>query len=300
MEVQGKLVIITGSAQGLGRAFAVKLLEGGASVCISDVNTEIGDKTATELGEKFGKDRIHFIQCNVLQKQDIVDLYEGCEKHFGRSVDIFCNNAGINHIRGWKLCMDIDIMAVMECTEYVMDRMDTSKGGSGGLIVNTASLAGIVNGLGKDAACYHVAKHGVVSLTRSLGTKRVLRETGVRVQCICPAFADTAILSDVGDGTKSLIQKKYGLMTPEFVAEAFMKLITRCNNGDALCVMTDIQPFVYPDISKNVSIALALGSKVFYSLFGVDVFTVKHQAVYFTFIFICLHLITNFLLSFLF
>ena len=60
-------------------------------------------------------------------------------------------------------------MAVISGTELAMDRMDQSKGGKGGLIINTASLAGIGIGLSRESASYFIAKHGVVTLTRTLG-----------------------------------------------------------------------------------------------------------------------------------
>jgi len=300
MDVQGKLAIITGSSQGLGKAFACKLLEAGGLVCLSDINETTGASALAELSERFGKNKVHFIKCNVLEKDDIVNLYEGCEKHFGRTVDIFCNNAGINHVRGWKLCMDIDIMAVMECTEYVLDKMDIRNGGKGGLIVNTASLAGIGVGMGRESACYFVAKHGVVTLTRTLGKKSFLKKSGVKVQCICPAFADTAILEDIGTDALAVVAKKFGLMTPEFVADGFIKLVTRCNNGDAIVIVKDVPPFIYSDNSTEWVKFLALGSKLASTLFGVDLFTPQHQMVYFALVFVLAQLILYFLSTLLF
>ena len=300
MDVQGKLVIITGSSQGLGKAFAVKLLAAGATVCLSDVNESQGEESRAELADKYGKNKVHFIKCNVLEKEDVENLYDGCEKHFNRSVDIFCNNAGINHVRGWKLCMDIDIMAVLECSEYVIDKMDTRKGGKGGLIVNTASLAGIANGWNRESACYFVAKHGVVALTRTLGTAKFMRETGVKVQCICPAFADTGILTDIGEREFAAVKKNFGLMTPEYVADGFMKLVTKCKTGDALVVVKDAPPFVYGDFSKQWTFFLAFGAKMFQSAFGVDLFEPKHQMAYIGIVAILLNFLLYLIFSILF
>ena len=60
--MQGKIVVITGSAQGLGKAFARRLLEGGARVCISDIREGEGRKTQADLGQEFGKENVHFIR----------------------------------------------------------------------------------------------------------------------------------------------------------------------------------------------------------------------------------------------
>merc|ERR1712106_769690 len=62
MDVEGKVVIITGSAQGLGKAFAARLLNAGAKVCLSDLNEDVGVKTRNEFEERFGKENVHFIK----------------------------------------------------------------------------------------------------------------------------------------------------------------------------------------------------------------------------------------------
>lgn len=292
MEVKGKLAIITGSGQGLGKAFACKLLQAGAFVCLSDVDEVLGDKALKELSEKFGETKVHFIKCNVLSKDDIVNLYEGSEQHFKSTVDIFCNNAGINHLKGWKLCMDIDIMAVMECTEYVLDKMDITKGGKGGLIVNTASMAGIAYGNAWEPASYYVAKHGVVALTRTLGKNAFEKATGVKVQCICPSFVETGIFDNVDAETYASVKEKYGIMTPEYVADGFFKLVTSCKTGDAMAIVKDVPPMIYSDLSAETVKFLAVGSLMFSKLFGVDLFTQKHQLL---FMFI-VYVLANFLL----
>ena len=65
MCLNNKVVIITGSAQGLGKAFAARLLEDGAKVCISDVNRDKGEAAAAELGERFGPGNVVFVECDV-------------------------------------------------------------------------------------------------------------------------------------------------------------------------------------------------------------------------------------------
>merc|ERR1711971_360781 len=129
MEIKGKLSIITGSAQGLGKAFAIRLLAAGAKVCLSDINSEVGEKTLVELRQKFGEDKVAFIRCDVTKKDDLVALYYGCEKHFDAKVDIFCNNAGINsNVAGWRRCMDINIIAAMEAAGDFLSILLLSQG----------------------------------------------------------------------------------------------------------------------------------------------------------------------------
>jgi len=91
MKVQDAVCLVTGSAQGLGKAFAVRLLAAGAKVCISDVREEGGLATLTELQEKFGIEKVTFVQCDVTKPEQFskyalcsfcfLILYSACIKH---------------------------------------------------------------------------------------------------------------------------------------------------------------------------------------------------------------------------
>merc|ERR1712192_108505 len=195
----------------------------------------MGKSTLSELKETFGQDRVAFISCDVTKRDNLVALYEGCEHHFGAKIDIWCNNAGINANHGWRLCLEVNTMAVMEATEVVMERMS----GRGGLIVNTASLAGIVSSTGNGGHAsypYFASKHAVVSLTRNLGCHAVLGDTGIKVQCLCPCFADTAIIDDKDGGNtfRKSLESSIGVLPVESVADAFMQLVEKCDNGAAV------------------------------------------------------------------
>lgn len=304
MEVQGKLVIITGSAQGLGKAFASALLNEGAKVCISDVREDLGNETKVEFEQRFGKENIHFIQCNVTNYQDLTNLYDGCESHFEQKVDIFCNNAGIAPYKpeDWKKVLDIDIVAVFAGTELAWERMSRENGGKGGLIVNTASLAGCLVGFNRVFSSYSAAKWGVVALTRTHGQQSEFSKSGVKVQCICPSFADTAILAPIkGTEHGNEIKSKFGHMTPEYVAEAFIGLIKEGRNGDAVVVVNNTKPFLFPDVSMPFFILCAVYAKTFGKMIGGRVIKVWHQGVFFLFLMFVLHfLLRIFLDPFLF
>jgi len=247
---------------------------------------------------------VHFVRCDVTKQDELVALYDEAENYFKDKVDIWCNNAGINHTAGWKKCMDIDIMAVMAGTYLAMERMSKKTGGRGGVIVNTASAAGIAFGNEDkdlaDANSYFVAKHGVVALTKSLANPDIHAETGVTIQCICPSFADTNIIRDGMENVeeaRAKIKGRFGLMTPEYVAEAFYNLIVNCGNGAAIVVArSDIPSFTYPDLSLPVLTILSLGAK----MFGLRVFQWHHQLVFLLLLVLVIHFTLGFILNLLF
>merc|ERR1711915_1161553 len=111
MDVKGKLVVITGSGQGLGKAFALRLLNAGAKVCLSDLREDTGLATKEEMEERFGKENVHFMKCDVTKQEELTALYDGAEEHFKAKI------------------------AVMSGTELAMERMGLDNGGKGGLIV---------------------------------------------------------------------------------------------------------------------------------------------------------------------
>jgi len=299
MDLKGKLSIITGSAQGLGKAFAVRLLAAGAKVCLSDINSEVGEKTLAELREKFGDDKVAFIRCDVTKKDELIALYDNCERHFDAKVEIFCNNAGINsNVAGWRRCMDINIIAAMEAAELVLERMSLEKGGRGGLLVNTASLAGIAQGWKKDLHSYFASKHAVVSMTRSLGSKETFKETGVKVQCICPSFADTAILNDPdgGNTNRAMLEKNYGILTVEEVSEGFMQLVENCGNGAAVIVFKGAPPMVFYDFSLPLVYGMAFLAMAFDKVVGIRLLRLPHQIIGLLLLLLVLHFLTSWLL----
>ena len=139
MDLNKKVVIITGSAQGLGKAFAERLLRDGGKVCISDVNKEKGQEALTELQKKFGVENVCFELCDVTIDEQFRNLFDIAENYFQvECVDILVNNAGINTNYGWRKCMNVNIMAVMNGTEIALERM--TKSGKPCQIINTASM----------------------------------------------------------------------------------------------------------------------------------------------------------------
>ena len=185
-------------------------------------------------------------------------------------------------------------MAVMAATEVAMERMGLEKGGNGGLIINTASLAGIAKGFGSDSASYFVAKHGVVTLTRTLGVWCLYFEFSWEIfnvvsktlwvrrmeSSTCAFVPPSLILLSLkmlecrGRLLKNELalwrtschglysRKNNDLFRPEFVADCFLKLVKTGRNGEAMVVMKNIPPFIYGDHSMQLITVLAIGAKL--------------------------------------
>ena len=94
LDIKSKLVVITGSAGGLGKAFALKLLSLGAKVCISDVNEELGAAAAAEMAAQFGEDRVAFVACDVTQQESVAGLIQAAQRLLQTPLYCFINNAG--------------------------------------------------------------------------------------------------------------------------------------------------------------------------------------------------------------
>merc|ERR1711887_262524 len=286
MSVSNTVCVITGSAQGLGKAFAVRLLTAGAKVCLSDLKQETGEKTLAELRERFGEDKVCFVACNVTVEQDFRNLFDKAEEFFKVScVDILVNNAGINTNWGWKKCMEVNIMAVMTGTEIAMERMRKSP--KKGQIINVASMAGLGPGLSEDMVGYTVSKTGVIALTRTMA--KAVASHGVVTKCICPAWTDTEIVSSVDTKDKPKlkghIQKFGGMMTPEYVAEGFYRLVTQCSNGSAMAVLKGLPYILVPDYNIFPMLAtIIMLAKIVEKILGPDVVTRNHQVASFAFL----------------
>jgi len=286
MDLNNKVAIITGSAQGLGKAFAARILEVGAKVCISDVNKDKGEAALKELQERFGEDKVCFVPCDVTKDEEFRNLFDKAEEHFSVGcVDILANNAGVNVNFGWRKCMDINIMAVMNGTEIALERMN--KAGKPCQIINTASMAGFAPGVDAKMTPYTVSKHGVVAMTRTMA----ISNNGVMHKAICPAWTDTEIVSTAGQAQDASdlnahIQKMGGLMTPEYVAEGFYRLLTQCGNGATMVVLKDFPYIVMPDYNKPTVLALAGVAKLIGKVTSTDMVTGAHLTVAITLMFL--------------
>ena len=186
MDINGKRVIVTGAASGIGKALSAEFKnEGAAGVVLADISESVKD-TAQELGyEGFVID--------VSKEEEIKSLIAFTNETLG-GVDIFCSNAGIAGAFGllevstedWQQIWDINFVAHAHAAKHVIPQMLDQ---GSGYLVNTASAAGLLTQIG--AAPYSVTKAAAVSLAEWI--KITYGEKGIGVSCLCPQAVKTAM-----------------------------------------------------------------------------------------------------------
>ena len=201
--LDGRVAVVTGGASGIGRATIDRFVAEGARVVIGDLQDAAGEALAAELGV----DRATYRHCDVTNEDDVAGLVAAAVEVFGR-VDVMFNNAGIVGAIGpltettaddWRRTIDVDLLSVFFGVKHAGRVMKEQRSGS---IISTASIAGVVGGLGPHA--YTAAKHGVVGLTKSIANE--LAPYHVRANAIAPGGTITAMTAKVPESPEEAEQ----------------------------------------------------------------------------------------------
>jgi NAD(P)-dependent dehydrogenase (short-subunit alcohol dehydrogenase family) len=235
MDPNGKVAIITGGASGIGLATARLLAAKGARVLLADLDAERGAQAAAGIGA----DAL-FVRVDVLRPGDLQHMLNFAASEFGR-VDIVHNNAGVNEggqnlfdpgADYWERTIDIDLKAVIRATQLEVQFL--RKQGGGGVIVNTASMGGMVPM--PTSPVYAAAKAGVIQFTRSLA---YLANEGIRVNAVCPTFTDTPMVRVAGDAAIEMMKREVGgILQPEDVAAGVLELVKDDSRAGAIMRVT--------------------------------------------------------------
>jgi 15-hydroxyprostaglandin dehydrogenase (NAD) len=222
MDPNAKVAIVTGGGSGIGFATASLLAAKGARVVVADINAAAAQDAVKKIG---GQTRP--LQIDVTKRSEVQYALTYAAAEFGR-VDIVHNNAGISergedlfdrNAKGWEQVLDIDLRAVILGTQLAVQQMREQ--GGGGVIVNTASMAGL-DPRGASPV-YSAAKAGVVQFTRTLAH---LASEGIRVNAICPSFTDTPMVRAGGpQAIEAVKQLVGGILDPQLIAEGVLQLI---------------------------------------------------------------------------
>ena len=195
IDLAGRRAVVTGGAQGIGRAVAERLLKSGAAVSLWDRDADLVATAAAELSHH-GK--VHTASADVASAADVDAATAGTVQALG-GIDILVANAGItgpNHklwdypVDAWRQVIDVNLNGVFLCCRSVVPHMVRQNYGR---IVNLSSIAGKEGN--PNASAYSASKAGVIALTKSLGKE--LASYNIAVNCITPAAAKTAIFNQM-------------------------------------------------------------------------------------------------------
>jgi NAD(P)-dependent dehydrogenase (short-subunit alcohol dehydrogenase family) len=195
IDLSGRNAVVTGGAQGIGRAIVERLLDSGAAVAIWDRDRALAEETAAALRGNRG---VEAVAVDVTKLGEIERARDATVRAFGR-IDILVNNAGIAGPNAktweydpvsWAEVMRVNLDSQFYCCRAIVPLMIAQNYGR---IVNVASIAGKEGN--PNAAAYSASKAGVIALTKSLGKE--LASYDVAVNCVTPAAAKTALFDQM-------------------------------------------------------------------------------------------------------
>jgi 3-oxoacyl-[acyl-carrier protein] reductase len=221
MSLQGRVAIVTGAAQGIGRAIAEALAQAGADIVVGDIDPGRSLETVNAV-EKLGRRALN-VKVNVAEADDTKAMVEQVLKAWGK-VDILVNNAGITRDglllrmkeEDWNLVLQVNLNGTFNCTKAVLQAMTKQRYGR---IVNIASIVGVMGNAGQ--ANYAASKAAVIGFTKTVGREYASRNV--------TGFIDTAMTHGLPADVKEALQKQIPLGrlgTPADIAAAVRFLVS--------------------------------------------------------------------------
>ena len=260
--LDGKVAVITGGGNGIGRATVLRFLEEGARVVVADLNEQTGSETLALAKQAGAESRARFIRTDVAREADVEAAVALATEDFGR-LDVMFNNAGVAGAFGpitditeedWDYTFDVLVKGVFFGMKHAARVLKAQ--GSGGVIVSTASIAGLSGGDGPQA--YSASKAAVINLTRAVAVE--LAPQRIRVNAICPGGILTPLIHRGNAEAMRPVLEKFQPWPeagqPEHIA------------GAALFLASDDATFVTGEALVVDGGALAAGSNAIQNLGG--------------------------------
>ena len=231
MKLKGKVALITGAAQGIGKSIALLLARNGADIVVSDINLEKAEETAKEI-ESMGP-KAMAVKVDVGNFKDVEQMVEAILKEFGK-IDILINNAGITRDKlilrmteeDWDSVLNVNLKGTFNCMKAVTRHMAKQRSGK---IVSIASVVGEMGNAGQ--ANYSASKAGVIGLTKTIA--REFAQRGINVNAIAPGYIETPMTEVLSEKVKEELKRLIPmerLGKPEDVAEAALFLVSEESN----------------------------------------------------------------------
>lgn len=226
MRFKDKIVIVTGSSRGIGRATAIAFAREGARVIVNYKKEKVAAEAVVAEIKSLGTDAIA-IQVDVSSEDEVRKMMEEVVNNFG-AIDILVNNAGIvfdvpileKTVEQWERTLRVNLIGTFLCTKYAVPHMQNRVGAA---ILNISSTNGI-NSLSPESADYDTSKAGVISLTKNFAQALAPK---IRVNSVAPGWIDTDINKDlpkefIESETQKIALKRWG--RPEEIAKAVLFL----------------------------------------------------------------------------
>ncbi len=220
-DFKGKMALVTGAARGIGRAIALELARGGASLALNDVN-EAAAQEAIDLALQAGAPKAKFYPFDVAHAPACNAAVDAVVQEFG-GLHVLVNNAGISidalimrfKDEDWKKTLDINLTGAFNLIRAATRPMMKQRAGS---IVNIASVVGETGNAGQ--AAYSASKGALIALTKTVA--RELASRGIRANAVAPGFIDTPMTQALPEAARTKLAEAIPLGrlgTPQDIAD---------------------------------------------------------------------------------
>ncbi|MBI5644232.1 MAG: 3-oxoacyl-[acyl-carrier-protein] reductase [Deltaproteobacteria bacterium] len=209
MNVSGRVALVTGGGQGIGKAISLKLASYGADVAVVDVNIEKAEETAAEI-KRMGR-RAMALKIDVVNAKETEEMAEKVFKEM-EAIHILVNNAGITRDNlilrmkeeDWDSVIDVNLKGAFNCTKATVKYMTKMRWGR---IVNIASVVGVIGNAGQSN--YAASKAGLIGFTKSIA--REFAGRNITCNAVAPGFIETAMTDALSEQVKADLLTKIPL-----------------------------------------------------------------------------------------